>query len=139
MKTVVLLTLAGMGLFLGNSKAWAVDLTKTLVVEADTDKTSKDIDVKFELQRTTWAGENLQIFAKLKNETDKDYRYVEAIITVYDKEGNFITRSTSSTYPELLGKKKVGYLDANYVETGDQIPARVTIKLTGEEDDGNNF
>jgi hypothetical protein len=119
--------------------AWAVDLTKTLIVETDKDKTSKDIDVKFDLQKAAWAGENLKLFGKLTNESAKNYRYVQVVLTVYDKEGNFITRSMASIYPDVLGSEKVGYMDADYIETGDLMPARVTIKVTGEIDDGNDF
>jgi hypothetical protein len=128
------------GLVLGSFAvpAIAADLTKTLIVENDTDKTAKDIDVKFTLQKANWAGENLVLFGKVANETAKDYNYVQVILTVYDKEGNFITRTTTGIYPEVLGAGKVGYLDAEYIETGDLIPARVTVKFTGEAAEGND-
>lgn len=137
MKTWVL-ALACLWLGSFTSLLYAADLTKTLIVEADSDKTSKDIDVKFELQKASWAGENLVVFGKVTNETAKDYTYVEVILTVYDKEGNFITRTTTGIYPEVIGSKKVGYLDADYIETGDLIPARLTYKFVGEVVEGND-
>jgi hypothetical protein len=129
------------GLLLGSfaMPAFAVDVTKTLTVETDSDKTSKDIDVKFTLQKANWTGENLVLYGKVTNETAKDYGYVEVIITAYDKEGNFITRTTTSIYPEILGSKKVGYLDAEYIETGDLIPSRLTLKFTGEAIEANDL
>jgi len=129
------------GVLLGSfaTPVYAVDLTKTLVVETDSDKTSKDIDVKFELQKASWAGENLVLYGKVTNETAKDYNYVEVIITAYDKEGNFITRTTTGIYPEVLGSKKVGYLDADYIETGDLLPSRLTLKFVGETVEGNDL
>jgi hypothetical protein len=133
----LIFALASLAFWSSETSALAVDLTKTLIVETDSDKTSKDIDVKFILQKAHWAGENLVLYGKVTNETAKDYRYVEAIITAYDKEGNFIMRTTSSIYPEVLGSKKVGYMDGDYLETGDQIPARITLKFTGEIDEGN--
>jgi hypothetical protein len=139
MKKTLVLAMAGLALWFGDTRAWAVDLTKTLVVEMDTDKTSKDIDVKFQLQRANWSGENLTLFGKVSNETQKNYQYVQVILTVYDKEGNFVTRSTTGIYPDVLGSMKVGYMDADYIETGELIPSRVTIKVTGELDDGNGF
>lgn len=133
------LVLAGLAFLLADGSAWAVDLTKTLVVETDKDKTSKDIDVKFDLQRASWTGENLTMFGKITNESAKNYRYVQVIVTVYDKEGNFVTRSTVGTYPDVLGSEKVGYVDADYIRTGELIPARATIKITGEIDQGDDF
>jgi hypothetical protein len=131
--------LAMAGLWLGSfaGPAVAVDLTKSLMVETDTDKTSKDIDVKFALQKANWSGENLVLFGKVTNETAKDYGYVQVILTAYDKEGNFITRTTTGIYPEVLGSGKVGYLDSEYIETGDLIPARITLKFIGEVQEAN--
>jgi hypothetical protein len=79
------------------------------------------------------------LFGKVANETAKDYNYVQVILTAYDKEGNFITRTTAGIYPEVLGSGKVGYLDEEYLETGDLIPARITVKFTGEVQEGNEL
>jgi hypothetical protein len=139
MKKTWLLALAGLAVWLAEAPVWAADLTKTLVVETDKDKTSKDIDVKFQLQKANWTGDNLALFGTVTNETATNYQYVQVILTVYDKEGNFVTRSTTGIYPDELGSDKVGYMDADYIDTGDLIPSRVTIKITGEIDDGNGF
>ena len=59
-------------------------------------------------------------------------------VQVLDKEGNFITRTTTGIYPEVLGSGKVGYLDSEYIETGALIPARITLKFIGEVQEAND-
>lgn len=116
------------------SFASAIEITKSLKVEPSQDKTAEDIPATFELQRADWSGETMSVIGKLKNDSEKDYRYANLILEVFTAEGKFITRVQTDSYPNKLGKGKVCYVDSTYINTGDEVPARITVKVTGDEE-----
>ena len=97
----------------------------------DKDKTSKDIPLKFELQKTTWDGDDINIWGKVKNTGSKPYKYVQVVLSAY-KGSKFIGRNIWCVTPRTLKKGNVGYLDKVHVYCEKRKPTRIEYKVLGE-------
>jgi len=96
----------------------------------DKDKTSKDITLKFELQKTTWNGDDIYIWGKVKNKGSKTYDAVTVTFTAY-KGSKFIGRENWRIEPSTLKKSQIGYIDKKYVKCEKRKPTRIEYKVMG--------
>lgn len=104
-----------------------------VVVVESKDQTSKDLKLKFELEKTTWDDETLNIWGTVENTGKVKYKYVQVIFTCKDKNKKFLGRNTWFVEPEDIGKGEVGYIEEKFVETEGRKPAILEWKVIGEE------
>lgn len=104
-----------------------------VVVVESKDQTSKDLKLKFELEKTTWDDETLNIWGTVENTGKVKYKYVQVIFTCKDKNKKFLGRNTWFVEPEDIGKGEVSYIEEKFVETEGRKPAILEWKVIGEE------
>jgi hypothetical protein len=106
--------------------------SEVIVVESK-DVTSKDIPLKFELQKTTWDGGQgmIRIWGKVSNDSKTPYEFVQLSFTAYDKDGKFIGRKQWVCNPANVGTRQVGYIDDDFIETEGRKPFKIEFKVLG--------
>lgn len=102
-----------------------------IVVESE-DQTSKDLPLKFELEKTTWEFDTFQIWGKVENTGKAKYKFVRVTFTCKDKDKKFLGRKSWFVDPSEIGKDEVSYIEGSHVETEGRKPAIVEWKVTGE-------
>jgi len=108
-------------------------LAAEIIITESADVTSKDLPLKFTLEKTTWRRDHIYIFGTVKNTGTTKYRYVQVIFTVKDAEGKFIGRRTVFVSPFDIGPGQVGYIEGSFVECEGRKPSKVEYSVIGEE------
>ena len=98
----------------------------------DKDTTSKDIPLKFKLQKTLWDGEDVYIWGKVKNKGTKTYKFITVTFTAY-KGSKFVGRDNWCINPGTLKKGNVGYINKKFVNCEKRKPTRIEYKVMGTE------
>lgn len=106
-----------------------------VVVVESKDHTSKDIGLKFELEKTTWDTDikTLKLWGTVENTGEVKYRSVQVIFTARDKNKEFLGRNSWFVAPDNIGHEEVGYIDDKFIETEGRKPAIVEFKVVGEK------
>lgn len=98
-------------------------------------KTSADIPLTFELERTEWAEgvKQLQLWGTVRNTGKKTFDLVTVIVAAYDSSGKFLGREIKYADPSLIKPGQVSYVNG-FINTGKQLPVRLeyTVSKGGE-------
>lgn len=96
-------------------------------------KTSADIPLKFDLEKTEWTPtvKKLQIWGTVRNTGKKTYPFVTVIVAAYDAAGKFLGRDTLYSEPSMIKPAQVGYVNS-FLNTGEQIPAKLEYTVSGK-------
>jgi hypothetical protein len=103
------------------------------VVTRSKDITSKDIPLKFKVEKTTWDGTDIRIWGTVKNTGQVKYRSVKLIFTTKDAHGKFIGRNSWFADPSEMESGQVGYIEDKFVECDGARPALLEYSVIGEK------
>ena len=106
-------------------------LAENLVVVSSSDKTSKDIPLKFELEKTVWDGEDLKVWGVVSNNSNGSYKFVKVIFTARDYEDRFIGRQSWHVDPSGIGQNEVGYIEGKHIGCEGRRPDRLEFSVVG--------
>ena len=95
------------------------------------DMTSKDISLKFVLEKTTWDEEDVLIWGTVENTGTAKYRAVQVVFTVRDARGKFIGRHTWYVEPDEIGPEQVGYIEQKHVYCEGRKPSQIEFSVIG--------
>lgn len=106
----------------------------SVVFEASSDATSKDVPLKFVAQKTGWNDDwkFIAIWGRVENSSGVAYRLVAVTFTAYDSKGKFLGRVKMPSDPMDLGAGQVGYLNEVAVLCEKTRPSKIEFKVTGE-------
>jgi hypothetical protein len=106
-----------------------------LIVVESKDVTSKDVPVKFTLERTSWKYDSLVVWGKVQNGGTRKYGFVKVLITALDKDKKFLGRIEVFCDPHSLDKGQVGYITQAILDTEERRPAAIEVKVLGDPQD----
>jgi len=104
-----------------------------LLVTKSKDVTSKDIPLKFTLEKTTWDGDDVKLWGTVKNTGNVKYTSVRVIFTARDAKGKFIGRNSWYIDPTDIGPGQVGYIEDKFVQCEGRRPTSVEFSVIGEK------
>jgi hypothetical protein len=104
-----------------------------LITTQSADVTSKDLPLKFVLEKTTWDRDDILIWGTVKNTGSAKYRIVKVIFTVRTPKGEFIGRKTWHVEPNEVGPRQVGYIEKKFVECEGRKPSKIEYSVIGEQ------
>jgi hypothetical protein len=96
------------------------------------DKTSADIPLLLELEKTMWTGTDVRLWGTVRNRGATSFRFVRVILTARDSRGQFIGRNTWFAQPSAVGPGQVGYIEGVFVECEGRRPAVIEFSVVGE-------
>ena len=105
-----------------------------VIATKNKDVTSKDVPLKFVLEKTVWDGEDINIWGTVTNKEKTTYRNVSVIFTVKDADGKFIGRKGWFVEPDTVGPNQVGYIEKKFVSCEQQKPATVEFSVVGDKE-----
>ncbi len=106
-------------------------LASDVILLPSNDKTSEDIALKFELEKTKWDGKDLKVWGKVKNTGQKSFWIVEVFLTAQDNNRNFITRESMYTVPAAIDAGQVGYIE-KWITCEGKKPAYIEFSVLGK-------
>lgn len=98
----------------------------------NSDRTSRDIPLKFELQKVVWDNNHINVWGKVTNPSNRPYKYVEVSFTALDESGNFLGRNGWYCEPGNINPGEVGYIDDKFIASEGRLPAKIEYKVFGE-------
>ncbi len=119
--------------FLGMAVA-PINVYSEVSVLPSKNKTSADVPLNFELERTEWSSgvQQLQVWGTIRNNSKKKFDSVTVVISAYDSAGKFLGRETKYAAPLLIKPGQVSYING-YMNTAKQMPSRLEYSVSSGE------
>ena len=111
----------------------SVAVAGEIIVTQSTDVTSKDVPLKFELEKTVWDGQMVHIWGKVSDAGSTKYETVRVVFTAKDASGKFLGRRTWFVDPSDIGPGQVGYIEDKFVDCDGQKPSKIEYSVVAGE------
>lgn len=95
-------------------------------------QTAGDVTLSFTPQRVQWKYEKLKVWCDVKNVGSEPLEFVAVSVTALDKERNFLGREKWYVDPSDLAPGEKGHVDGYHLDTDQQVPAIIQIRLSGD-------
>jgi hypothetical protein len=115
---------------------WQIKLPPSyddLEVLENSEQTSEDIPLVFELQRVGTGYDGLRVWGIVRNASTKTYENVGVIVSIHAADGSLLGRGRNSASPSKIGPGQIGYVDALDVNVENRKPAKLLWKVVSGE------
>ena len=94
-------------------------------------KTAATTPLTFNLERSTMQVGSLRFWGRVKNDTDKTFRFVRVVATARDEGGRQLGQTEAFVEPDILAPGASGYVNAAWIPCGGGTPKELEYSVRG--------